>query len=176
MLGPPHSWPLAPIRALLLVAAATGCSSEAAPVEPGFGPGRPTTTVPQPRPAEPAVPRPVSLDGIAQLVVGNSFTCARLTDGSVHCWGFGAYGQLGRSGLDLSTAALRVPEISGAEAIYGGFDSVCARSGDGTVRCWGATESAIALAPAGIAPGTSGRVILVPPVRAPALDGSRSIA
>ena len=45
------------------------------------------------------------LTGVAQVVTGNFFACARLTNGGVDCWGDNSYGQLG----DGTTATAACP-------------------------------------------------------------------
>ena len=47
-------------------------------------------------------------DGVASLALGGSHSCALRADGSVTCWGWNFYGQLGNGTTDSSS----VPVIS----------------------------------------------------------------
>ena len=84
------------------------------------------------------------------ITTGGAHTCALLDDGTVKCWGYMAYGQLGipTSGhigdwpgemgdnlpaVDLGTGRTAV-------AIAAGTRHTCALLDDGTVKCWGSGE------------------------------------
>jgi alpha-tubulin suppressor-like RCC1 family protein len=79
------------------------------------------------------------------ISAGGSHACARLDDGSVRCWGYGANGRLGYG----NTASIGDDEVPGtvgpvdlghgrtALAVALGQDHTCARLDDGSVRCWG---------------------------------------
>ncbi len=84
-------------------------------------------------------PRAVAgLSTIAELSLGDNFTCARLTDGTVRCWGTNLSGQMG---LGTQTGSVltptQVPGLSGVVAISSGVAHTCAVLSDGTARCWG---------------------------------------
>ncbi|MBI5515244.1 MAG: chromosome condensation regulator RCC1 [Deltaproteobacteria bacterium] len=92
-------------------------------------------------------PVPVaSLTGVADLTAGGSttssfsptgYTCARLSDGTVRCWGHGDYGQLG-DGMTLDRLApVPVTGLSGVTEISAGESHTCVRLGDYSIRCWG---------------------------------------
>jgi cysteine-rich repeat protein len=81
------------------------------------------------------------------IAAGLRHTCALLDDGSVKCWGYNGYGQLG-----LGNTALRgggsghmgdnLPAVSlgagkTAVAITAGYYHNCAKLNDGSVKCWG---------------------------------------
>ncbi|MCA9592908.1 MAG: S8 family serine peptidase [Myxococcales bacterium] len=76
-----------------------------------------------------------------QIAAGKAHTCAVFADGSVRCWGFGLYGQLGTAStqnvgdneLPTASVALGAPAVKVAA---GGYHS-CALLTDGSVRCWG---------------------------------------
>ncbi|MFT3693584.1 MAG: hypothetical protein QM831_10625 [Kofleriaceae bacterium] len=73
---------------------------------------------------------------VIQLIASDDFTCARLLDGSVTCWGDNTYGQLGGSFPSFSfeptlTAAGPYVEITVGDA------HVCGRRDTGAVECWG---------------------------------------
>ncbi len=81
------------------------------------------------------------------LEAGNSHTCARLTDGTVRCWGSNASGQLGdytTYGWHSATPTV-VWGLSNVVQVTAGFaagaDHSCARMLDRSVVCWGLNES-----------------------------------
>lgn len=100
------------------------------------------------------VPVEVGIAPVAVLNVSNATqisaaagtTCARISDGSVRCWGDNTSGQLGltkvpaTSDFDLhaspSVVALEVP----ATRVDVGARSVCAVAQDGKLVCWGAND------------------------------------
>jgi alpha-tubulin suppressor-like RCC1 family protein len=79
------------------------------------------------------------------LDVGRNYSCAVPAEASVHCWGYGANGQLGY-GDTASVGADRTPASAGpvdlgagrtAQAISAGNYHSCALLTDGAVECWG---------------------------------------
>jgi alpha-tubulin suppressor-like RCC1 family protein len=78
------------------------------------------------------------LSGVAELAASQSnHTCARLTGGTVSCWGFNDYGQIGDGTLVNRTAPTAVMGLTGVLHVgVGGFHS-CAVKTDTTVQCWG---------------------------------------
>lgn len=86
------------------------------------------------------------LTGVTALAAGGEDTCAVLTGGSVQCWGWNPYGQLGNGsstgpetcgGNACSTSPVTVTGLSGAETITANGESACAILSGGTVKCWG---------------------------------------
>lgn len=83
------------------------------------------------------------LHNVEQVVAGELHTCARLTDGTVRCWGRNDHGQMGVSqeedgGVPLATAAPReVLGVSHATALGAAQSYTCAVQDDGSVQCWG---------------------------------------
>lgn len=69
--------------------------------------------------------------GVAELVLGEAETCARLSDGSARCWGANREGKLSEG-----AGPLRVG-VAGAVELALGHGHACARLRDGTVSCWG---------------------------------------
>jgi cysteine-rich repeat protein len=81
------------------------------------------------------------------IAAGQYHTCALLNDGSVKCWGYNVYGQLGVGGTshrgdgpgemgdNLPVVDLGVGKT--ALAIEAGLDHTCALLNDGSVKCWG---------------------------------------
>ena len=88
-------------------------------------------------------------DGVASLALGGSHSCALRDDGSVTCWGWNFYGQLGDGGIESSLtpadvcdgeAAAGCSPLAGIEALAGGENHTCAVTEEGGVRCWGRNE------------------------------------
>jgi alpha-tubulin suppressor-like RCC1 family protein len=86
-----------------------------------------------------------------EVAAGAYYSCARLNDGSVKCWGKNDAGQLGlgdtadrgdgpgEMGANLTTVNLGPGRT--AIAIATGFAHTCAVLDDGTVKCWGANNA-----------------------------------
>ena len=75
--------------------------------------------------------------GVAQIAIGNDHTCARLTDGTVLCWGLNGNGQLGDGTTTYRETPDAVPGLTSVAEIATGGSHTCARRTDGTVLCWG---------------------------------------
>jgi alpha-tubulin suppressor-like RCC1 family protein len=85
------------------------------------------------------------------LAVGLHFTCARLPDGRVKCWGDNQYGQLGYddmltrgNGTGPGTQGLAAVNLGAgrtAVAIAAADYHVCAILDDGSAKCWGRNEA-----------------------------------
>ena len=80
-----------------------------------------------------------------RIATGKYHTCAVLAEGSVRCWGYGAYGALGYGNTN-SVGVSQTPASVGpvdlgpgrkAVAISAGSYHTCAILDDGSVRCWG---------------------------------------
>jgi alpha-tubulin suppressor-like RCC1 family protein len=88
---------------------------------------------------------------VAAITAGDVHTCARLDDGSVRCWGFGAFGRLGyptassfghqdNVGDDETPGSIGPIDLGAgrtATAISAGRNHTCARLDDASLRCWG---------------------------------------
>ena len=88
-----------------------------------------------------------------QLVAGVDHFCARMSDGTVRCWGstsFGATGTMpdGRAQVDSAeagdggTTVHVIADLSNVSQISAAGATTCARLGDGTVKCWGDNRTA----------------------------------
>ena len=83
----------------------------------------------------------------AVIAAGPEHTCARLSDGTVKCWGRNDHGQLGQGdtvsrGFDVGTMGDDLPPVDlgtgrTAIAIAAGIGHTCALLDDHTVKCWG---------------------------------------
>ena len=72
-----------------------------------------------------------------QLALGDAHACARMTDGSVSCWGANVFGQLGNGATAPFATAGSVKNISDAAAVCSGTLHSCAVRSGGQVVCWG---------------------------------------
>ena len=88
-------------------------------------------------------PTPVTVNGLTGVTsitmkTDAAHACALLVDGTVRCWGFNGFGQLGFGvGATVSVTAGTVTGLSGVIAITIGQYHSCALLADGTVACWG---------------------------------------
>lgn len=85
---------------------------------------------------------PVDVIGLSSVVTavtgGGSHTCALTTSGSVKCWGYNLYGQIGDGGGDTRSSPVDVVDLSdGIIAIDAGDGHTCALTVSGEVKCWG---------------------------------------
>jgi alpha-tubulin suppressor-like RCC1 family protein len=90
--------------------------------------------------------KPVPVSGVtaAEIAAGGEddttgYTCARLANGTVSCWGSDNRHQLGRTrGADtVFPTPAPVEGVTGASAISTGFSHACAVLTGGGVMCWG---------------------------------------
>jgi len=86
---------------------------------------------------------PIALQGSGRakaISAGGSHTCALHTDGTIACWGYNLYGQLGDGGNANQFAThdvVGLPGGSTAVAVTAGLDHTCALKADGAMACWG---------------------------------------
>jgi len=79
--------------------------------------------------------------GTISISSGADHACVLIFNGSIYCWGYNAWGQLGQgsTGSAYYGYPLHVPMPDGklATAIYSYGDSSCAATVDGSLYCWG---------------------------------------
>lgn len=84
------------------------------------------------------------LTNVTALAAGKDYTCARMTNGTVWCWGANDRGQLGRdTSLGTTPASIPAPVtgLSTVATIAIGSEHSCAGLTDGIVKCWGDNET-----------------------------------
>jgi alpha-tubulin suppressor-like RCC1 family protein len=92
----------------------------------------------------PAGLMPIDLGGVAtSITAGDDFTCARIDDGSLRCWGQNNVGQLGQGNGNLigdneaPSAGMAVDVGGVAIQVSAGGVHACAVLEDYSVSCWG---------------------------------------
>jgi len=78
-----------------------------------------------------------AMTGFTQVSVGNSFTCAVKSDGTVWCWGRNNVGQLGNGTTINASRPVQVSGLTGATQVAAAETQACAVKSDGRVWCWG---------------------------------------
>jgi hypothetical protein len=83
---------------------------------------------------------PVAVSGItnaAEITEGDDYSCALLSTGSIDCWGWNQFGELG-DGLNTDSAVpVAVSGITDARQTSAGLYAACAVLTDSSVHCWG---------------------------------------
>ena len=78
--------------------------------------------------------------GVVEVGAGLAFSCARLSDGRVFCWGDDASGQLGNGAGAASSSAVPVMGLTDAIDLAVGGAHACAVRAGGAVVCWGENQ------------------------------------
>jgi alpha-tubulin suppressor-like RCC1 family protein len=78
---------------------------------------------------------------VAEVALGDRHSCARKEGGTLWCWGYNDYGQLGDGTTVHKSSPGGVPALGTAvvEVALGGHQS-CARKEDGSLWCWGRND------------------------------------
>jgi alpha-tubulin suppressor-like RCC1 family protein len=85
---------------------------------------------------------PVPVTGLpspaAEVSAGEDHTCARLTDGTLWCWGWNYHAQLGDGSHTDSSVPVQVDRLgTSVTQVSTGRDFTCARTTDASLWCWG---------------------------------------
>ena len=96
-------------------------------------------------PALPCVPKgagAVTCLKVTELASGDAFNCARLSDGTLRCWGLNQIYELGTASPGQSSTPLTITNGAGAALsnvvdVAAGAFFACARDPKGAVQCWG---------------------------------------
>jgi predicted outer membrane repeat protein len=83
---------------------------------------------------------------VTKLATGSEAThaCAVLQSGTMMCWGFNLYGQLGTGAKSMNiTVPITVSGLTDAVDASIGFSHSCALRSNGTVRCWGRNANGV---------------------------------
>jgi len=142
-----------------------GESGQAPPRPPSFPYPTPTCRV--------SLMTPTQVPGLAdvqELAAGRYFTCARLSNGTVQCWGWNDGGALGRGSVgapgDFSPTPAPVVDINDALSLSTPQGlGVCALRADRTVWCWGSDSN-----------GGAAGVVRGRPFQIPSLTDVRALA
>jgi alpha-tubulin suppressor-like RCC1 family protein len=76
-------------------------------------------------------------NGGLAVSTGHHHTCALITDNTVRCWGYNAYGQLGNGTTTDNPNTVQVSGLTGVLQVSSGRLHTCARITGNLVRCWG---------------------------------------
>lgn len=79
--------------------------------------------------------------GANRVATGERHTCALSMDGTVHCWGQGASGELGNGFTSSSLTPVQVLGLSGIARIDAGNGFSCALHTNGALSCWGSNQA-----------------------------------
>ncbi|HEU4538394.1 MAG TPA: RCC1 domain-containing protein, partial [Polyangiaceae bacterium] len=139
--------PLAPLFALFAAAACTRLLGDDYAIDPGLAAG----ASPGGRGGQGGTGGDAGGQGgappspVVEVKAGGFSTCARLSDGTVRCWGAGgpSLGTERRSSLgdDESPSAAGPVDLGGKATQLAMGYHVCALLEGGAVRCWGANDS-----------------------------------
>jgi alpha-tubulin suppressor-like RCC1 family protein len=114
-------------------------------------------------------PGPVAgVVGAVDLSAGYAHSCAVLSGGTVLCFGWDPFGQLGRGtvvGTSATAAPVVLPPAARASKVCAGYGHSCALLQNGTAMCWGQNDKGQlgsgTVAGASITPSTSATPLLV---------------
>lgn len=81
----------------------------------------------------------IGLSNASVLAVGtgSEHAVVQALDGSVVCWGYNQYGQLGDGTMTDSSTQVGVLGLTNSQHVSGGYNHSCSVESNGTVWCWG---------------------------------------
>lgn len=82
------------------------------------------------------VPFPSSAKPVKSIAAGSKHTCATDTSGSVFCWGYNAFGQLGTGSVKTAWSPAKVLTVPAASQVALGSMHTCAIASS-ALWCWG---------------------------------------
>ena len=83
---------------------------------------------------------PVTVGGITnatEVAAGGAHSCALLGGGSIDCWGYNKFGEVGDGTTTERTTPVAVSGITDAIQITAGYAHTCALLSGGKIDCWG---------------------------------------
>lgn len=139
-------------------------TSEAGPTSPSEDAGgEEDADAAKPDPRAPFDPTPEAVNCtvtpcVQQIVAGENHFCARMSEGTIRCWGDNAKGNLGVADAGILVAdggvsdggpdsgtGYPIPTVTGLADVTelgAGGQTTCALASDGGVSCWGANDKA----------------------------------
>lgn len=108
-----------------------------------------------------------NLNTAVELSAGYNHSCAKLSDGSVKCWGWNGFGQLGSETTFQTPSPVTIPTLHGSTSLgLGQYHSCAVLSGQ--IKCWGTNENGL------LGQGTGD--IMNPPAVLSDLSGTTKVA
>ena len=77
---------------------------------------------------------------LASLTVGSAYTCGVTTSGSVYCWGWNSFGQLGDGSTTRKITPVPVSDGLAFSSVSAGLLHTCGVTTGGAAYCWGWNE------------------------------------
>lgn len=79
---------------------------------------------------------------VLEISINGGYTCARLMDATVRCWGSNQMGQIGDGTTTDRLTPTVVHDLAGVTQISAGAFAACAVMRDATLKCWGSNTAA----------------------------------
>ena len=84
-----------------------------------------------------AAARVAGVENVSAVAAGARHTCALLATGTIRCWGYNGFGQLGDGTDEEREGVVEVAGVTGATSVELGVRHGCALGRDGAILCWG---------------------------------------
>jgi alpha-tubulin suppressor-like RCC1 family protein len=81
----------------------------------------------------------IGVTNAVEVVGGEQSFCARIQDGTIKCWGYSTFGQLGYGTTAISAVPVAVSGISAATKLAGSANEYCVVEA-GSAKCWGRNQ------------------------------------